>query len=221
MPHATIHQLADVLLGQAEAAVAGSVTDHLAAGCCRCGRLAGTLVQLRRVGRFDADHQPSYGAMRSVKALGGLSPSDRRSPLRLRLSFDSLLCPAAAATRTGGSCDRHLVFYSQDLALDLRMECEHGAREVLVTGQLLNRDTGPLPNVPVYLISAADEIVSRSTTGSLGEFHLECQAAPGLQLRLVISDDELVEVELDRREQRGLPYLATARASARPWEIRS
>jgi len=74
---------------------------------------------------------------------------------------------------------------------------------MVVVGQLLNRDWGPLPDVPAYLVSG-DRVVSQSTTGRLGEFHMECQPRGPLHLRLVVNDEELIDVELDRRKESDL-----------------
>ena len=201
MTHCTIDQLTDHLLGHAAEETVAQINDHLASGCQRCNQLLSTLSRIQRIGRFDAAHQPPSSAVRSVKALSGFGRSRRRSRLvNMRLSFDSLLSPCLVGARSMHTSSRHLVFYSQNFALDLRMDCERSARDVVVVGQLLNRDWGPLSDVPAYLLSG-DRVVSHSTTGRLGEFHMECQPHGPMHLQLVVNDEELIDVELDRRQQ--------------------
>jgi len=69
----------------------------------------------------------------------------------------------------------------------------------VVVGQLLNRDWGPLPDVPAFLMSG-DRVVSHATTGSLGEFHIEGSPVGSMHLQLAVNDKELIDVELDRRQ---------------------
>ena len=201
MTHCTIEQLTDHLLGEAVEETKELVSNHLATGCERCGRMFAKLSQIQRIGRFDAAHRPPDAAVRTVKALSGFARSRRRSRLvKMRLSFDSLRSPGLAGARSLHASSRHLVFYSQNFALDLRMDYERSVRDMVVVGQLLNRDWGPLSDVPTYLVSG-DRVVSHATTGRLGEFHLECQPRGPMHLRLVVNDEELIDVELDRRQQ--------------------
>ena len=201
MNHCTIDQLTDHLLGEIAAEVKQQVTNHLDTGCQRCNALFGILARIRRVGRFDAAHRPPEGAVRTVKALSGFAHSRRQSRrVKMRLSFDSLLGPSLVGARSMDSSSRHLVFYSQNFALDLRMDYERSLSDVVVVGQLLNRDWGPLSDVPAYLVSG-DRVVSHSTTGRLGEFHMEGRPRGPMHLQLAVNDEELIDVELDRRQQ--------------------
>ena len=217
MTHCTIDQLTDHLLGEAAEETTARVTSHLATGCERCGRLLAALSHVRRVGRFDATHSPPDGILRTVKALSGFARSRRRSRLvKMRLSFDSLRSPGLVGARSLHSSSRHLVFYSQNFALDLRMDYERSVRDMVVVGQLLNRDWGPLSDVPAYLVSG-ERVLSHATTGRLGEFHMECRPRGPMNLRLVVNDEELIDVELDRRQQGELrPVLVDREELAAP-----
>ena len=200
MTHCTIDQLTDHLLGEGAEEARDLVKKHLGSGCQRCNALFGILTRIRRVGRFDATHQPPEGAVRTVKALSGFAHSGRQTRrVKMRLSFDSVLSPNLVGARSMSSASRHLVFYSQNFALDLRMDYERSLNDVVVVGQLLNRDWGPLSDVPAYLVSG-DRVVSHSTTGRLGEFHMEGRPRGPMHLQLAVNDEELIDVELDRRQ---------------------
>ena len=206
--HCTIDQLTDYLLGRAAEETGAQVEAHLASGCGPCDRLLATLSRIQRVGRFDATHQPPGHAVRAVKALYGVDHARRQSrPVEMRLSFDSRLSPSTVGTRSLHTSSRHLVFYSQNHALDLRLDSERSTRDVVVVGQLLNRNWGPLPDVHAFLVSGG-RVVAHSTTGCLGEFHMECRPAGSMRLQLAVDDKELIDVELDRRQpadQRPIP----------------
>jgi hypothetical protein len=204
LSHITIDQLTDHLLGTGSEESREQVTSHLASGCERCNALYAALARVRRVGTLDANHRPPDGVVRTVKALSGFArPRRDKRRVKMRLSFDSLVRPGLAGTRSLQASNRHLVFYSQNFALDLRMDYERSVRDVVVVGQLLNRDWGPLPDVPAYLISG-DRVISHSTTGRLGEFHMECRPLGPMHLQLAVNDDELIDVELDRRQPEDL-----------------
>jgi hypothetical protein len=80
------------------------------------------------------------------------------------------------------------------------MDYERSVRDMVVVGQLLSRDWGPVADVQAYLLSGG-RVLSHSITGRLGEFHMECRPCGPMNLRLVVNDDELIDIELDRREQ--------------------
>lgn len=201
LTHPTIAELTDHLLGEANQETDERVGSHLISGCEHCKKLITTLSRVRSVGRFDSAHRPPESAVRTVKALSGFRYFGHRPRrVNMRLSFDSLLSPAGMGARSLQDSSHHLVFYSQNFALDLRMDFERSAREVVVVGQLLNRDLGPLSDVPAFLVSG-DQVVSHSTTGRLGEFHMECRPHGPMHLQLAVNDEELIEVDLDRRRK--------------------
>lgn len=202
MAHPTLDQITDRALGLADEATRGRVERHLAMGCRRCIRMAEMVGLVQRVTSFDAAHQPSAGVLRTVKALAGFQRRQRRKRrVRMRLSFDSFLQPATAGLRSFQQDSRHLVFYAQEYALDLRIDCERSAGDLVVVGQLMNRDQGPIGGAAAYLL-AGEEVVSRATTGGLGEFHMagpheRDRPEQAMRLRLVVADEELIEVGLD------------------------
>lgn len=201
MTHCTIDELTDRLLGEASERSSQQVAAHLGTGCRSCNSLYGILGRIRRVGRFDATHQPPDSLLRTVKALSGFPrPGGQPRRVNMRQSFDSLFSPVAIGARSMHISSRHLVFYSQNFALDLRMDYERSLSDVVVVGQLLDRDWGPLSDVPAYLVSG-DRVISRSTTGRLGEFHMECRPRGPMHLQLAVNEEELIDVELDRRQQ--------------------
>lgn len=177
--------------------------DHLASGCTRCGRTLSALGRVAALARNDLQQPLPEHALRSVKALSALHHPERAPKLvslALQLAFDSFLEPAPGGTRGLETNSRHLVYYAQNYALDLRLEYEADTDMLQLGGEILDRRFGPVSNVPTYLISN-DQVVSRSTSGELGEFQMSCGSGGALRLCLVMNDDEHIDVSLDCRRR--------------------
>ena len=181
----------------------GAMDDHLASGCARCGRTLSALERVVTLARDDLQQPLPEHAMRSVKALSAIHLPERAPKLvslALQLAFDSFLEPAPAGTRGLELSSRHLVYYAQNYALDLRLEYEADTEMLQLGGEILDRKFGPVSNVPTFLI-ADDQVVSRSTSGDLGEFNMTCDNEGSIRLCLVMNDDECIDVSLDRRRR--------------------
>ena len=181
----------------------GPMDDHLASGCARCGRTLSALKRVVTLARTDLRQSPPEHALRSVKALSALHLPERAPKLvslALQLAFDSFLEPAPAGTRGAAPSSRHLVYYAQNYALDLRLEYQADTEMLQLGGEILDRKFGPVSNVPTFLI-ADDQVVSRSTSGNLGEFNMTCDNEGSIRLCLVMNDDECIDVSLDRRRR--------------------
>lgn len=203
MRHFDIADWTDYVRELVDAPARQAMRDHLASGCARCGRTVSALERVANLAREEIRQPVPEYAMRSVKALSALHLPERAPKLvslALQLAFDSFLEPAPAGTRGAELSSRHLVYYAQNYALDLRLEYEPGSEMLQLGGEILDRRFGPVANVPAFLI-ADDQIVSRSTSGDLGEFNMKCDSDGSIRLCLVMSDDECIDVSLDRRRR--------------------
>ena len=177
--------------------------EHLASGCTRCRRTLSALERVATLARDDLRLSPPEPTLRSVKALSAIHLPERAPELvslALQLAFDSFLEPAPAGFRGAEPSSRHLVYYAQNYALDLQLHYEAETEMLQLGGEILDRKFGPLANVPAFLI-ADDQVVSRSISGDLGEFSMTCGNEGSIRLCLVMSDDECIDVVLDRRRQ--------------------
>ncbi len=197
MTHYDIQHWTDYARGLGGARRRLAMSEHLANGCRHCAEL---FESVRRVASDAAgEHEPPEWLVRSAKVLFELQrPASRARRRRALLTFDSLLDAAPVGTRSDQCTSRHLVYNARDFVLDLRMDYSQNSREVLLVGQIVHRKGIPVQNVPTFLI-AGDRLLSRALTGKLGEFHMECRPKGSLTLCLSIAEDELVEVNLDRR----------------------
>ena len=158
----------------------------------------------------DADMQapiPAY-AVRIAKAAAAIRrPATAAIPdasgwrfLSFEVLFDSLTQPLMAGTRDMQASHRQVAFQAGDYHLDLRWdrEVEPGhlaaGRSALV-GQLLNL-AEPMAETPVMVI-ANGEVLDRSVTSELGEFHAEGLPNQTLSLYVLVDDHACLAVTLD------------------------
>jgi hypothetical protein len=201
MKHPPIEVWADAARGIRPAAGRPELLAHRAA-CGACRRTWETLVRLTAVAREEAAWSvPRDVELRAKAAFASVRPERvRRLPLLAsKILFSNNLTPALAGVRATASTARqftHQALYEAgDYSLDLRIDRETGASSMLVVGQILDRAQPGrmLSGVPVFL-SAAREIVARTTSNEFGEFALEC--APHRRLRLWATVDGVHRIEI-------------------------
>lgn len=160
------------------------------------------LAALRHVARLaetDMNFQVPEHAVRCAKALGSIRRPEvpevsMLKRLAMALTFDSHVAPAVAGTRDMRSADRQLVFRSRGYQIDLRLEKD--ANGSVVVGQLVKGDeVEPVADVSVVAM-AEEQVLSRSTTGALGEFQAEGLNADSIDFLFLVDDDFCLEVSL-------------------------
>lgn len=177
------------------------MSEHLEA-CSTCHDTLGSLRLVADTAAEESKCSPPDWAVRSVHAFFSAQlPQTAREPKKLatRLAFDSALAPAPAGVRSLESGSRHVVYYAQEFAISLQMDFTERKREIELGGEILHRQSGAVNSVPALLLSG-DKVVARSVTGELGEFFMRSSADTSLRLCLMVGSDDLIEVELDRRD---------------------
>ncbi len=197
MRHFKLADWTDFVRGVGDRAVSVAMAAHLESGCSRCDALARSARRLAEDAASMA--APPEAAVRWIEAYFRVQQPRRLNRLAARLAFDSRLAPLPVGTRSQSDYSRHLVYNARDYTLDVRMDYSPLRHEMQIVGQILRRHGMPLPNVPTFLISG-DRLVSRSITGRLGEFQMDCRARGGLRLCFSVNSEDLIEVELDRRQ---------------------
>ncbi len=199
MPHFELWQWIDFARGLEAEAWRTRMRQHLAFGCLDGDLQARTARALAALAA--AAPEPPVAVVRAAKALFG-----RRRPvpasarvLPVRLVFDSLAPAARLGVRGPVRGARHMVFYTVDYALDLRMDQGRKPGDLLLMGQIVSRRQEPVPGVPALLMSDT-RVLSRALTGALGEFSMQCAQEGPLKLCLRVSAEESIEVSLDQRD---------------------
>jgi len=201
MLHADAATCADFVRGLLTPENRAALARHL--GVCRT--CAGTVEWLRAVTAVtatDAEYEPPPHVLRRARALFALErPRIIRALPRLacRLMFDSLTQPAVAGVRGAGGASRQAVFEAGDYAVDITLDQPAGSNRTMLVGQVMSRlsPVAPIMAAPV-LLTAGDTVVARTVCDRFGEFLLEYDIQPRLQLHVVVdAGKRRLEMPLD------------------------
>ena len=198
-----ITQWSDFVRGLVAEDTAESMREALSEGNSKDRRTVELLREVAEVGVFDAKLEIPEHALRGAKAIGSLrrpQAEEERGILRylpFRLTFDSLLQPAAVGTRNLHAQDRQLIYESEGYTVEVRLEREADTATTALVGELLAQGESPRPatRIPV-LIKAGDRIVAQATTGRFGEFQAEGLPAESLSLALMVGETECIQLPL-------------------------
>jgi hypothetical protein len=210
-------------------AKADAIERHLAA-CASCATTAGFWRSVLTAASPAAAYAPPDSAVREARAQFPFSSRPglvARAQEAARLIFDSLRQPLPAGVRAAGPSLRQLVYKAGPYVLRLRVEPAGDSDRVSIVGQVLD-DTNPtrtLANVAVRALRGPDTM-DRTLTNTLGEFHLEPEAADNLRLSVGVPDRGpltvglLVRTRAGRADARALGGPGRKTAKAGPSKVR-
>jgi hypothetical protein len=168
----------------------GHMQAHLDCGCDECSAVHRIWKTVWELAGREAAYQPDSTDVDLLKA----AFSERRPNLapapRLRLAtlvFDSFVTAGAmAGFRSISPTARHLLYVAGPLTIDLRLAA-HGGTTMTLAGQVLEA------GVHTRRAGSADVIVTRGETtlartaaNDFGEFQVDVEDGPDLQIRLEI-----------------------------------
>jgi len=197
----------DFVRGVAAPEAEREMRERLASGDAGARRTVGFLTRLAAVARTDQQTQIPEHAVRMAKAIATVQRPAEDTPadsalwrfLPVKITFDSLLQPAAAGTRGLYPAFRQLSFKADDFTVDVRLEPDAESRGMAVVGQVLESRGEPRPvaRVPV-LMTAGGKIVGRSLTSRFGEFHAEELPKERLDLFVLVGPETCIAVPLEQ-----------------------
>src|SRR5205814_5790603 len=117
-----------------------------------------------------------------------------------KLMFDSQTQPALAGVRGPAGASRQAVFEAGDYAVDITVDQAAGSSRTMLVGQVMSRiaPVAPITAAPV-LLTAGETIVARTVCDRYGEFLLEYDPQPQLQLQVVVdAGRRRLELSLDQ-----------------------
>jgi hypothetical protein len=218
MMHYGLADWLDYARGLGSAPVRHQMASH-AAGCGRC---AGTLASVERVGAAlvaDAAAEPPPGVVHLARAV--FSQFQPASVIRLprllaRLVHDGFAEPLPAGVRGHVPTMRRVRYEAAGVLVDLRLEQRPGQRQVTLVGQLLEPDAfgQPVPRRPVVVTSGRQVLAATATNGH-GEFLVDY--TPSGQTRLHIPVEgcaRRMEIGLNALLSRPRTRAATGRSQA-------
>jgi hypothetical protein len=201
MKHFNIWQWADYARGLADDGDRSAMDAHLASGCARCARTAGTFRSVTAVAGGEGGCEPPEHAIRYAQAIYSLFRPETTSLPRLlaRLVHDSMREPLPAGIRAQSRLSRHALFEAGSYYLDLQLELQRPSGPVTLVGQLADRHNPAAHSaVPVWLMQQKS-VVASTLCDRFGEFQLEY--TPSRDLRLCVPLREMnkrLEIPLNR-----------------------
>ena len=123
----------------------------------------------------------------------------QQSPAPVALVFDSFHQALPAGLRSGKSESRHLLYRTDDLTADLRLEAGARTGRLLLIGQVADtrRPGAALGPLRVAVVRGLDELVSLGPN-ELGEFQCELERSDDLVLLVGLDHRPVVLIPLDR-----------------------
>src|SRR5438105_9887386 len=141
MSHFTVEQWTDFARHLVSAEDAEKMKEHLASGCQRCIEAKATMQMIAEVAAREASYEPPAASVRSAKMLAsvvGFETAKTRARSFLQLVFDSFSQPALAGVRGAPATSRKLLYRVADCCIDMTLEHQPGAKEMVLVGQILD-----------------------------------------------------------------------------------
>lgn len=201
MRHPGTRQWSDFVRGVVGATARASLKRHLGNGCRRCARKVRALGVVQRVAHKDAPSAPPPAVVRSahdILRIQKLLAAAERAPTRLGLSFDSLMTPALAGTRTDPGAARHLVYESSRFMVGLQLHPQEGPT-LAIDGQVLDTREGPIEGVSVLLFESG-RMVLQDRSNRQGDFRLRAGSERPGRLLFLMPEGELADLEVPAAE---------------------
>jgi hypothetical protein len=172
--------------------------SHLESGCWQCKERAESWRTVVDVRRGDPARDLPADVVRIVKAAFWTDRTWGSSSRRTlaRLTFDSLLQPAAAGVRGAGTA-RQLTYEAGPLVIDLRIQSTAGKNRRQLIGQVLDsRRPEPVLEDVEVAVEDTDQLLSVTRTNASGEFSLDFPIETGHKLLITLPDRISVQIDV-------------------------
>lgn len=164
--------------------------EHLDQDCGMCLKLVKTWATIMEFARREVFYEPPASAIRNAESYFfpfSLALKEGAKIRILRNVFDSFDLGALEGVRGSGLAPRQLMYNSDSVFIDLRVEQKPGSNWMALAGQVMDSRLadGILKETAVLLFSTSDKAL-QTTTNRFGEFKFSFAAAerPGLSLRI-------------------------------------
>ncbi len=199
----SLDHLTDFLRGLVVGTERARIQEHLASGCPHCLQNQQWLLEVKRIAPLDDSFEFPAALTAHILSWMPAKPTVERTPLRTliaQLLFDSFAPLPLAEARSaavmdanaGTSVGRQLLYQVEQYDVDLRIEKNVEAYELLGQVLLENLNQSELTGLSVYLRD--DETPVRSTmTDAEGMFRFTHLAPKSYQLNIVLGED-MIEI---------------------------
>jgi hypothetical protein len=170
--------------------------EHLDQGCGTCLKMVKTWATMVDFARHEPFYEPPDGAVRNAGLYFvsfNLTLQERNDIRILRHVFDSFELGALQGIRGSGTTPRQLMYNSDSVFIDLRVERKSDSDCMTLTGQVVDTQLTEeeLEEITVLLFSKSDAAL-RTSTNHFGEFNFSFNAVERLGLHLSIKDIALL-----------------------------
>ncbi|HLK18664.1 MAG TPA: hypothetical protein VKT81_06900 [Bryobacteraceae bacterium] len=184
--------------------------EHLAAGCAECGKLLEFIRQVAGTAATEAAYETASKEL-AVSARQIFTQRQSRARwteravqalrvLAAHMTYDSALDLQPAGARANRAASRHMLYEAGDFCLDLRFDRERDSQQVMLVGQVANRQNPeyPVAKLPVLVLSG-QKVITETASNEFGEFSLEYIPRANLRLSVPLSEAGVrIEVSLKR-----------------------
>lgn len=187
MEHITDIAWVDYVRHSSSPAITSFIDRHLASGCSWCQNAALLWKSLAEAAARERQYSVPYEVVRLVESQFSVvqlaTPAHRA---RASLSFDSFAQPLPAGVRSHNATARQLVYETDGVTVDLRIDKQANSQGLSIVGQVLDARTLRLASepVPVALLNREGKPLQFTSTSHFGEFHLEVPVEVEMQLAI-------------------------------------
>jgi hypothetical protein len=190
----------DFVRGFLNPSTSAPMQAHLDQDCEECRQASGIWRDVVGIAQRETGFEPPVTVVSGLKAAfvpakpwGWLTEMAQYA----QLVFDSFRQPAYTMVRGSAPVSRQLVHEAEPFTIDLRLEADPLRKRVSLTGQIVNsknpeRET---PDIDVVLLSGPN-LVKKTLANASGEFDLDFESDPDLQLFINIRGQRAVGIVL-------------------------
>jgi hypothetical protein len=114
-----------------------------------------------------------------------------------RLVFDSFRDPLPVGIRSGEPIVRQVLYEAGPYSIDLRFDHDRGSRRVWLTGQIASDQPDRHVDRLTVWVTAGAQPAAQACTNNHGEFQLDYEPHPELQLHIGVQPREQIELPLE------------------------
>ena len=201
--HFRLEDWVDFVNGNISTQASQSLQDHLQKGCSACVQALHLWNHVREAAKREATYEVPGSVLQHVQGAFSVLAEKRRPASFLeipRLAFDSLWQPALVGVRSTGAGPRQVLYRTDSVCIELRIEPEALSERFQITGQIYSSSpSGPaLPGIAVGVLSP-NGFLAETRTNEFGEFQVGFVPEPGLRISFVVENDREISIPLDAR----------------------
>jgi hypothetical protein len=195
MRHFSMEQWIDFARNTVGPRERAEMQSHLSDGCTQCSKMLSLWQRVAVAGKRESAYVPPasvVGAIKGTFAIRGPRRVARAARAMASLVFDSARTPLVAGVRSAATADRQLLYGVSKYRVDVRIEPQPNSGKVALVGQVLNSKAPgeSLGVVPVQLCRG-HKVIMETLTSPFGEFDVQCDLGKGLELRVMLPNEEL------------------------------